>query len=104
LGNASVGRVTQGGGDGRVNSPRQHSFSKPFAQIPPFFPQRRGPRLHPSALSPEGYGAGRAVRRTSVHEVQGMLWSYPRGINEALLRSPREFDELVAEDHLFRQL
>jgi hypothetical protein len=33
-----------------------------------------------------------------------MLWSYPRGINEALLRSLREFDELVAEDHLFRQL
>jgi len=36
--------------------------------------------------------------------VHGMLWSYPREINQVLLRSPREFDELVAEDHLLRQL
>ena len=41
--------------------------------------------------------------RPSKH-VHGMLWSYPREINQALLRSLREFDELVAEDHLLRQL
>jgi hypothetical protein len=36
--------------------------------------------------------------------VHGMLWSYPREINKVLLCSLREFDELVAEDHLLRQL
>jgi hypothetical protein len=36
--------------------------------------------------------------------VQGMLWSYPRGINQVLLRSLREFDEFVAEDRLLGQL
>jgi len=38
-----------------------------FAPVPPFFPRRRGRRLHLSALSPEGYGNGRAVQRTWVH-------------------------------------
>jgi len=33
----------------------------------PVFPRRRGRRLHPRAVSPEGYGAGRAVQCTSVH-------------------------------------
>jgi hypothetical protein len=36
--------------------------------------------------------------------VRGTLWSYPREINQARLRSLRESDELVAEDHLLRQL
>jgi hypothetical protein len=36
--------------------------------------------------------------------VHGMLWSCPREINQVLLGSVREFDELVAEDHPFRQL
>jgi hypothetical protein len=57
----------QGGGDGRVNSPRRCSISGPFVPPPPFFPRRRARRLHPCALSPEGDGAGRAAQRTSVH-------------------------------------
>ena len=36
--------------------------------------------------------------------VRGTLWSYPREINQARLRSLRESDELAAEDHLLRQL
>jgi hypothetical protein len=47
--NASVGRVMKGGGDGRVNSPRQYSISGRFAPIPPFFSRRLDGRLHPCA-------------------------------------------------------
>jgi hypothetical protein len=32
-----------------------------------------------------------------------MLWSNPREIKQVLLRSLREFDELVAEHHLLGQ-
>jgi hypothetical protein len=69
----------------------------------PVFPPAPGRRLHLCALSPEGYGAGSAVQRASVHARACMLWSYPREINQVLLRSLCEFDELVGEDHLIGQ-
>jgi hypothetical protein len=53
----------------------------------------------PKATEP----AVKSSARRCMH-VHGMLWSYPREINQLLLRSLREFDELVAEDHLLGQL
>jgi hypothetical protein len=52
---------TQGGGDGRVNSPRQCSFSRGLTFHPPFIPRDEGCGLHPFALSPERHRAGPAA-------------------------------------------
>jgi hypothetical protein len=92
------------GGDGRVNTPRRCSFSRPFAPLPPFFPRRLGvgcAHLHfpPKATEPVLQSSARRCMC-----VRGTLWSYPREINQARLRSLRESDELAAEDHLLRQL
>jgi hypothetical protein len=56
----------------------------------PFPPKAKGPVVQSSA-------------RRCMH-VHGMLRNYPREINQVLLCSLSEFDELVAEDHLLRQL
>ena len=77
----------QGGGDGRVNTPRRCSFSGRSARLPPFPPRRRGRRLHLCALSPKATEPiVQSSARQCVH-VHGMLWSYPREINQVLLRS-----------------
>jgi hypothetical protein len=54
----------QGGGDGRINTPRQYSFSRQFVSYPPFIPRRQGCGLQAFALSPEIYQAGPAVQCT----------------------------------------
>ena len=81
------------GGDGRVNSPRQHSISRGFAPIPPFFPRHRGRRLHPCALSPDGDRAVRVVQRTSVPirawHVEALPPRHPRRVSPLFPRVRR---------------
>jgi len=68
------------------------------------FPRRRAVgcthvHLPPKAKEP----VVQSSARQCMH-VHSMLWSDPREINQELLRSLREFDEPVAEDHLLSQL
>jgi hypothetical protein len=74
-------------------------------RYPPLFPRRWGCRLHPFA-HPPGSQRGRFCSPTHVGACTCMACCActPREICQVLLRSLREFDKLVAEIHVVRQV